>query len=153
MRCPECGSEKIVKNGKQVGKQTYLCKNCFRRFTPNASKIHWPKHVRELAISLFCEGMNIKAISRRLNIPYKTVHNWIKGAGKRAQEKMRRELERLKREGRVKKISIDEMQGYVGNKGQQVWIWTVVVELKDGEKKGFVFVGDRSLETFLKDFG
>ncbi|WP_461829034.1 transposase-like zinc-binding domain-containing protein, partial [Aquifex sp.] len=30
MRCPECGSEKVVKDGKQRGKQTYLCKVCHR---------------------------------------------------------------------------------------------------------------------------
>ena len=153
MRCPECGSDRIVKNGKQKGKQTYLCRICSRRFTPDATKKHRPKNVRELAIGLFCEGMSIAAISRKLNIPYKTVHYWIKSAGKKANMRMIRELERLKKKGKVKRISIDEMHAYVGSKDKNVWIWSVVVELKDGTIKKFLFVGDRSLGTFLKDIG
>ena len=153
MRCPECGSDRIVKNGRQKGKQTYLCRNCSRRFTPDATKKHRPKDVRELAIGLFCEGLSIASISRKLNIPYKTVHYWIKSAGKRANMRMIRELERLKKRGKAKRISIDEMHAHVGSKDRDIWIWSVVVELRDGTIKKFLFVGDRSLGSFLKDFG
>ncbi|RUM28636.1 MAG: hypothetical protein DSY32_04095, partial [Aquifex sp.] len=123
MKCPECGSQKVVKNGKQRGKQTYLCKVCYRRFTPNASKKHRP-------------------------IPYMTVWTWINKEGQKADKKVMRELERLKRQGKVKTISIDEMWSYVGTKGNEVWIWSVVVELRDGTIKKFLFAGDRSLGTF-----
>jgi insertion element IS1 protein InsB len=32
MECPECGSTNISRNGKQRGKQNYLCKDCRRQF-------------------------------------------------------------------------------------------------------------------------
>ncbi|MBW4656188.1 MAG: hypothetical protein KME20_24580 [Kaiparowitsia implicata GSE-PSE-MK54-09C] len=32
MECPECGSTNISQNGKQRGKQNYLCKDCRRQF-------------------------------------------------------------------------------------------------------------------------
>ena len=32
-----------------------------------------------------------------------------------------------------------------GTKGNEVWIWSVVVELKDETIKKFLFAGDRSL--------
>ena len=153
MRCPECGSEKVVKDGKQRGKQTYLCKVCHRRFTPNATKLHRPSHVKQKDIELYINGMSINAISKVLNIPYMTVWTWINKAGQRADKKVMRELERLKKQGKVKAISIDEMWSYVGRKGNEVWIWSVVVELSDGSIKKFLFAGDRSLGTFLKDIG
>ena len=40
-----------------------------------------------------------------------------------------------------------------GTKGNEVWIWSVVVELEDGTIKKFLFAGDRSLGTFLKYTG
>lgn len=52
---------------------------------------------------------------------------------------------------KVKAISIDEMWTFVGKKENEVWIWSVVVEFKDGRVEKYLFVGDRSLETFLKD--
>jgi len=153
MRCPECGSEKVVNNGKQRGKQIYLCKVCHRRFTPSATKLHRPSHVKQKAIELYMNGMSINSISKVLNIPYMTVWRWINKAGQRADKKVMRGLERLKRQGKVKAISIDEMWSYVGRKGNEVWIWSVVVELRDESIRKFLFAGDRNLGTFLKDIG
>jgi len=127
-----------------------LCKVCYRRFTPNASKKHRPKSVKLQAIKLYLNGMSINAISKVLQIPYMTVWTWINKEGQKADKKVMRELERLKRQGKVKAISIDEMWSYVGTKGNEVWIWSVVVELRDGTIKKFLFAGDRSLGTFLK---
>ena len=151
MRCPECGSERVVKNGKQLGKQTYLYKLCHRRFTPNATKVHRPSHEKRKAIELYMNGMSIRAIAKVLNAPYMTVWTWIKKEGEKADKKVKRKLEKLRNQGEEKAISIDEMWSYVGKKGNEVWIWSVVVELKDGTIKRFLFAGDRSLETFLKD--
>ncbi|WP_461832321.1 IS1/IS1595 family N-terminal zinc-binding domain-containing protein [Aquifex sp.] len=53
IKCPECGSENVIKDGKQWGKQTYLCKECNRRFTPEAEHIFRSKHFKERAISKF----------------------------------------------------------------------------------------------------
>ena len=39
-RCPECGSNWCVKNGKsRDGKQRYLCKECVRNFTIGAERL------------------------------------------------------------------------------------------------------------------
>ena len=45
------------------------------------------------------------------------------------------------------------MWSFVGNKGNDVWIWSVVVEHYDGSIEKFLLVGDRSMGTFLKDTG
>ncbi|AAC07115.1 IS1 family transposase [Aquifex aeolicus] len=56
----------------------------------------------------------------------------------------------VKTEDNMENKPTDEMWSYVGTKGNEVWIWSVVVELKDGTIKKFLFAGDRSLRTFLK---
>ena len=33
MTCPDCDSQKIVRNGRSNNKQSYLCHSCKRRFT------------------------------------------------------------------------------------------------------------------------
>jgi len=151
-QCPECGSHLVVKDGKQLGKQTYLCKVCYRRFTPTAKHKFRSKPIREQAIRLFVNGMSINAIAKSLNIPYTTVYMWIRKAGKLAKKKYLRRLRKLKEQGKVRAISIDEAWSFVGKKGNSVWIWSVVVEYGDGKIEKYLFVGDRSLETFFKRY-
>jgi len=41
IRCPKCGSEKIVKNGfKSNGKQLYKCRECGRQFIADQDKVY-----------------------------------------------------------------------------------------------------------------
>jgi len=152
-QCPECGSHFVVKDGKQWGKQTYLCKKCFRRFTPNAKHKFRPRHIKEQAIRLFVHGNSINSIAKVLKIPFPTVQKWIKKAGQRAEKKFLRKLLTLKKQGKVKAISIDEAWSFAGKKENEVWIWSVVVEYADGRTEKYLFAGDRSMETFLKDTG
>ena len=51
-----------------------------------------------------------------------TQQNYIDLAGQRADKRLMRELEKLKRQGKVRAISINEMWSYVGKKGKEVWI-------------------------------
>ena len=153
IRCPECGSNWIVKNGKQKGKQTYLCRDCLRRFTPEAERIHHPKSKKKQAISMFCEGMPISAISRILGVKYTTTHSWIYRKGQEAKQLVEEKVQRLQNET-FEKISFDEMWTYEkvrkGKNRQEVWIWTAVLEDKDKRFKKLMFVGNRDEESFLK---
>jgi len=154
IRCPECGSNWIVKNGKQKGKQTYLCKECLRRFTPEAERIHHSKSKREQAISMFCEGMPISAISRILDVNYTTVYSWIYREGQKAEEIVDKKIQQLQ-DQTFEKISFDEMWTYEkvrkGENRRDVWIWTAILEDKEKRFKKVMFVGDRDEETFLKN--
>jgi IS1 family transposase len=86
------------------------------------------------------------AVSKALKIPYTTIRRWIINAGKIADKRIKRRIRRLKRRGKVKNISIDEMLGYVGRKNNKVWIWTIIVEIENGEIERYIYVGDRSEE-------
>jgi transposase-like protein len=90
MRCAYCKSEKIVKNGKSnQGKQRYLCKECKRIFVANPQRRHYPKELKEIALKLYPDGVEIAVISRSLEVPYETVRTWIRLAGERAIKKNR----------------------------------------------------------------
>ena len=156
IRCPECGSNWIVKNGKQKDKQTYLCRDCSRRFTPDAERIHHPKYKKRQSISMFCEGMSISALSRVLSVKYSTVYSWIYRMGQIAKELVDKKIEKLE-EITFEKISFDEMWTYEkvrrGEKRQEVWIWSVVLEDENKRLRKMMFVGDRDSESFLKNNG
>ena len=152
-QCPECDSHFVVKDGKQWGKQTYLCKKCFRRFTPNAKHKFRPRHIKEQAIRLFVHGNSINSIAKALDIPFPTVQKWIKKAGQKAERKFLRKLLTLKKEEKVKAISINEVWSFAGKKENEVWIWSVIVEYEKARTEKYLFTGDRSMETFLKDSG
>jgi len=53
IRWPECSSENVIKDRNQWGKQTYLCKECNRRFTPEVKHIFRPEHTKEQAIQMY----------------------------------------------------------------------------------------------------
>ena len=57
------------------------------------------------------------------------VQKWIKKAGQKAERKFLRKLLTLKKQGKVKAISIDETWSLVGKKENEFWIWSVIVEL------------------------
>ena len=78
MRCPHCGSNWCIKYGRANGKQTYRCKECHYRFTPEASRHVYPEHIKKQAVQMYNEGMSISAISRVLGVKLVTVYSGIK---------------------------------------------------------------------------
>ena len=48
---------------------------------------------------------------------------------------------------------MDEAWSFAGRKENEVWIWSVIVEYEEGKTEKYLFIGDGSMETFLKDTG
>ena len=85
MKCPQCQSQKVVKNGKYRLKdkreiQHYLCKECRKRFsdktgTPMAGLRTSPEVVA-IALKMRSEGMGIRASGRVLEKSHSTIIRW-----------------------------------------------------------------------------
>ena len=60
------------------GKQTYRCRLCHYRFTPDGNRHYYSEQIKEQAIDLYGEGMAIAAISRVLEVKLGTVYEWVK---------------------------------------------------------------------------
>ena len=78
IRCPHCGSNWMPKDGHSRGKQTYRCRECKHRHTPDGNRRYYPEKTVRRAVDCYREGMSISAISRAMGISYVTVYTWIK---------------------------------------------------------------------------
>ena len=54
---PHCDSNRLPKDGRSRGKQTYRCRLCHYRFTPDGNRHYYSEQVKEQTIDLYGEGM------------------------------------------------------------------------------------------------
>src|SRR5690606_18447650 len=77
--CPYCqSSDEQVKNGRNPsGTQRYQCNHCQRSYTPQRKPHGYGPEVRQQAIQLYVEGVNLRRIGRILGVNHQTVANWV----------------------------------------------------------------------------
>lgn len=82
MQCPECGSIDISRNGRQRGKQNYICKTCQRQFieTYDPSSSYLEEFKRE-CLKMHVNGMGFRGIERVKGVHHTTVITWVKQIG------------------------------------------------------------------------
>jgi len=77
--CPRCGSVHVVRNGKNGGKQMYLCRDCKKCFTETAtaavSRSHSSATVWKQVISDTVDGIPIDQTANSLDLHHETVFN------------------------------------------------------------------------------
>ena len=78
LRCPHCGSNWTPKDGHSRGKQTYRCRDCHHRFTPEGNRHYFPEATRRQALDMYAEGTGITAAGRVLGVKPATVFSWVK---------------------------------------------------------------------------
>ncbi|ADB88681.1 Insertion element protein [Saccharolobus islandicus L.D.8.5] len=123
--CPSCGSHHVVKCGRPLGRQRYLCRDCGRYFLGDATYHHHSKKLREEALRLYANGMSMRAISRVLNVPLGTVFSWIKRYGRQKYEKLVElwgKAKDLVKGGVVSKV-VDEMWTYLYKNARAFYKW------------------------------
>lgn len=65
MKCPECGSMHIRKNGKNRGKQNHICAVCGRQFIDvYAAPQGYSDHVKATCLKMYVNGMGFRGIER-----------------------------------------------------------------------------------------
>ncbi len=87
LRCPHCGSNWTPRDGHSRGKQTYRCRDCHHRFTPDGNRHCFPEAVKRQALDTYAEGTGITATGRIPGVQQATVFSWVKKA-RQAQELM-----------------------------------------------------------------
>jgi transposase-like protein len=77
--CPHCQqTSRQVKVGRtKAGSQRYQCQYCHRRYTPQPKEQGYPEALRQQAIRLYVDGMNLRRIARHLGVMHQTVANWV----------------------------------------------------------------------------
>ena len=79
--CPHCGSEKIVRNGKQRKKQAYLCRECRKSFLSTTKSAIQNSHSSETVWKqVICDtvnGVSIDKTAASLDLHHETVFNML----------------------------------------------------------------------------
>jgi len=126
--CPYCGNTKIVKNGRQFGKQRYLCKSCRKQFndTGAVNGYRVPAEHIGAAIGMYYRGMSYKQIGEHMADAYdmdepekSTIYQWVKDHSEVAADAMQDYPAHTSG-----KWVADEMQVKVG--GENLWNWNVM---------------------------
>ena len=157
IRCRHCGSNWMPKDGHTRGRQVYKCGDCKRKYTEDAAQPRFPEQTKRQAVQMCIEGASISAAARVVGASATSVSGWVK-KGEIALERMRA-ISAWRASGRVSTIvastiALDEMWTYlgarVGEKRNDLWVWTAVVEERDGSRWMDFEVGGRDESTFLR---
>lgn len=82
MKCPECGSVHIRKNGKKKGKQNHICVACSRQFIDDyAPPKGYNSAVKQECLKMYVNGSGFRAIERVKGVHHTTVIHWVKQLG------------------------------------------------------------------------
>jgi DNA-binding GntR family transcriptional regulator/transposase-like protein len=80
MKCPECKSTDVSKNGRRQGKQNYICKQCGRQFLDTYASVGYPIEVKQKCLKLYLKGISFREIERRTGVNHNTVIRWVNQA-------------------------------------------------------------------------
>ena len=89
VRCPECGSNWMPKDGTSKGRQVYHCGDCECRTIPDAA-YQRPAAAQERALAMYQEGSSLSAIARIFGVSVQAVSQWVNKGGRAARSRMRR---------------------------------------------------------------
>jgi AcrR family transcriptional regulator/transposase-like protein len=78
MICPDCQSDRVAKNGRQQGKQRFMCRGCGRQFLDRYTQRGYPLEIRHRCLDLHAQGIGFREIERQTGVDCNTVINWVK---------------------------------------------------------------------------
>ena len=83
--CHDCGSDKIVKNGKtRFGNQKYKCKSCGKTKVLVYQR-KYSQEQKETILRAYQERSSIRGVCRTFGIAKQTLSNWVKKKQKNYQ--------------------------------------------------------------------
>jgi transposase-like protein len=116
MKCPQCHSSNLRKDGHQNGKQRFECKDCGRLLRVLRSSEVIISSQKDLSRNVL-EWHGFRAIERVTGIHHTTIMNWVKESAQELPED---------EEDHPTVAELDELQTYVGRRTDKVWLWTAI---------------------------
>ena len=104
--CPACGGTSLIRSGHACGRQRWRCKGCGRQFTRTTPRGK-PVTMKREAVSLYCAGLSLNAVGRRLGVSAQSVMRWVRDHARDRCPKPEPEG------GRAIVVEIDEMWHFV----------------------------------------
>jgi transposase-like protein len=126
MQCPECSATNISKNGKQKGKQNYICKECRRQFINDyAPPMGYSDEFKRECLKMYVNGIGFRGIERVKGVHHTTVITWVKQVGELLPDAYEPEV--------IPEVGeLDELQTFVGSKKTKSGCGQPLTTLKKG---------------------
>lgn len=142
--CPKCGSDEMVKNGHDYkGAQKYSCKSCGSYGTLHPQR-GYDEAVRTQVKQAVLERVSLRGIERIFSLSRRTVRRWLSDWIAQ-QPSLATTLLPVKADD---VLELDELWSFVGNKGQERWLWVALCR-RTRQIVAF-WVGDRSETSALQ---
>ena len=103
--CPACCGSVLIKSGHACGRQRWRCKHCGRQFTLTEPRGK-PEAMRREAVGLYCTGLSLSAVGRRLGVSAQSVMRWVR-------DHARLHCPKPEPTGRATVVEIDEVWHFV----------------------------------------
>jgi transposase-like protein len=83
--CPKCNrTDRQHRAGKTSGgSQRYRCVACQIKYTPEPKAWAYDEQVRQRAVALYVDGLNLRRIARQLGVHHRTVSLWVQAQADR----------------------------------------------------------------------
>ena len=144
LRCPNCGSEDIMRNGTtRRGKQNYKCRDCGRQFVENPQ---WKRREADSTVMidrLLLEKIPLAGIARVLKLS----ESWLQGYVNQCYEKVPRQVQVTPKAKGALTVQMDAWWSFVDDKGNKQWVW-LALDVRTREIVG-CHIGDRSKASAL----
>ena len=89
--CKNCGSSKLVKNGKnKLGAQRYKCKECRGTFIAGDARLKHGLEKRLKVINMYLEGVGIRSIERLEGVSDPLIIYWMRHFAELIRKEIRR---------------------------------------------------------------
>ena len=110
MKCLDCSSTKVCKNGKPLGKQNHICKDCGRQFIDAyAPPAGYSEAVKRECLKMSVNGLGFRAIERVKGVHHTTVMTWVRQVGRHLPDAYDPKV--------IPEVGeLDELQTFVGSK-------------------------------------
>jgi IS1 family transposase/transposase-like protein len=119
VRCPDCNSENIKRNGKsKTYRQRYVCKSCARSFQTTYTYNAWKPKRRALIVAMTMRNSGIRDIETVLGIHRDSVIAHIKSEAAKIPEQPPPQRKR-----KVATAELDDFWSFVRSKANQRWTW------------------------------
>src|SRR3954449_10601951 len=81
LACPACAGAVLIRSGHACGRQRWRCKGCGRQFTRTEPRGK-PVTMKLEAVGLYCTGLSLNAIGKRLGVSTQSVMRWVRDHAK-----------------------------------------------------------------------
>jgi transposase-like protein len=147
MRCKNCESENVVKNGTVKGVQVYKCKDCGHRFTEGSDfpRMRTQSRIISSSIDFYFEGLSVRKIQTQIkklfgvDVSQVAVWKWIMKYSKLVSQYVETLSPQL-----LGIYHVDETA--INCKGVQKWFWEII-----DEQTKFLVAGHLSKSRTAKD--